>query len=386
MPSRDARRPGRCYSFPSGDISRVREAVGTTVLHRRRQRLFTAVLVVVSFVFSIGAAEMVLRLGNFQITEYAYNLRKYGRLVVYDHAGGFTRHVPNGNGFVYGVDVRFNAAGMRDREHPIAKPPGTRRVLILGDSVTAGLGVAWEDTFVHRLEGILNARSRTSNEVLAAAVPGWNTVAERKYLFAEGFAFDPDVVALVYVSNDNEVSLPWGPGPPLPLHMQTWQWLADHSRLVEAASFVYRRHRPRSADSETWQMLRAMKQARDRRSEEPHAFEPEDPGWLASRDALADIAAATRARGVAFVIILYNLGGPDAPTILSRLREFSASSGVPVLDSAPWFASRPAAQWLNASLHPDRDGHAVFAEGLARALEALPQGSTSRPVEAPRAP
>jgi len=244
-------------------------------------------------------------------------------------------------------------------------------VLVLGDSVTAGLGVAWEDTFVHRLESDLNARSRTGPiEVIAGAVPGWNTVAERQYFFADGIGFDPDAVVLVYVSNDNEVLLPWAPGPSMPWHVRVLRWLTDRSRLVEVATYTYRRYRPRPVDSETWGMLRAMKIARDKRAEEPRAFEPDDPGWVASRDALADIAKATRARGIPFEIVLYNMGGPDAPTVLSRLREFSAASGVPVVDSYPWFAGRPAVQWLNASLHPNAAGHAVLAEGIARELYA----------------
>ena len=334
-------------------------------------RLATTALVALSLALSLGAAELALRVGNFQIGQYAYNLRKYGGLIVYDQAGGFTRHVPNGRGHVYGVDVRFNGAGMRDREHAVAKPPGTRRVLVLGDSVTAGLGVAWEETFVHRLEEMLTARASGGPvEVIAGAVPGWNTVAARRYFFAEGLGYDPDAVVLVYVSNDNESTLPWGPGPPRPWRVRAWQWLADRSRLVEAATFTYRRWRPRPPDTETWRMLRAMKASRERPGEEPHAFEPDDPGWLASREALAAIAAETRARGIPFLIVLYNLGGPDAPAVLARLREFSAESGAPVADSLPWFAGRPAVKWLNSSLHPNAEGHAVLADGIARELDA----------------
>jgi len=260
---------------------------------------------------------------------------------------------------------------MRDREHAAAKPPGTRRIVVLGDSVTAGLGVAWQDTFVHRLEELLNARpSGGPVEVIAAAVPGWNTVAARNWFFAEGRGLDPDAVVLVYVSNDNETLLPWAPGPPKPWRVRVWQWLADHSRLVEAATFTYRRWRPPPPDGETWRMLHAMKATRAERGDEPHAFEHDDPGWLASRDALAAVAAETRARGIPFVIVFYNLGGPDGPAVLARLREFSAASGVPVVDSLPWFAGRPAVKWLNSSLHPNADGHAVMADGIARALEA----------------
>ena len=351
-------------------------------------RLATPALLALSLALSLVAAELAFRAGNFQIGEYAYNLRKYGRLIAYDREHGFTRHVANGAGHVYGVDMRFNAAGMRDREHGAAKPPGTRRVLVLGDSVTAGLGVTWEATFVHRLEEMLNAGSSAGPvEVIAAAVPGWNTVAQRSWFFAEGRGFDPDAVLLLYVSNDNEALLPWGPVPPQPWRVRVWQWLADHSRVVEAATFVYRRYRPRPPDPETWRILQEMRTSRARRGEEPHAFEPDDPGWLASREALAAIAAETRARGIPFAIVLYNLGGSDAPAVLERLREFSAESGVPVVDSLSWFAGRPAVEWINMSLHPNDDGHAVLAGGMARTLaemgfNASPGARTAPPPRA----
>src|SRR6185369_11348982 len=115
-------------------------------------------------------------------------------------------------------------------------------------------------------------------------------VAERNYLRAEGLALAPDVVLVVYVTNDNAVSLPWAPAPPLPTSTRFLHWLTGHSRLVELAAYAYRQRWPAAPDAGKWQMLREIKVARERRKTEPHVFEPEDPGWLASRRALEDIA------------------------------------------------------------------------------------------------
>src|SRR2546426_4338661 len=158
---------------------------------------------------ALGAVEVFLRLANLQVTEWAYNWRKYGQLVTYDAAGGFTRHIPNGGGKAFGADMRFNSHGMRDHEHAFAKPPGTHRVLLLGDSITLGLGERVDETYPRRLEALLNGNAAVERpvEVICGAAGGWNTEAERNYLRAEGLRFAPDVVVLLYVTNDNELTL-----------------------------------------------------------------------------------------------------------------------------------------------------------------------------------
>jgi hypothetical protein len=55
------------------------------------------------------------------------------------------------------VAYRINSLGMRDHEYPAEKPPGTFRLLMLGDSMTEGFSVELKDSFVKRLERRLNA-------------------------------------------------------------------------------------------------------------------------------------------------------------------------------------------------------------------------------------
>ncbi len=44
------------------------------------------------------------------------------------------------------VDLRFNAEGMRDAaSHPIPKPAGLFRILLVGDSFTAGMANQYEE-------------------------------------------------------------------------------------------------------------------------------------------------------------------------------------------------------------------------------------------------
>ncbi|MBS1105929.1 MAG: putative GDSL-lipase [Deltaproteobacteria bacterium] len=101
------------------------------------------------------------------------------------------------------VGVRVNALGMRGAEQPLEKPPGTRRLLVLGDSFAFGWGVEDAETFPARLE----ARWRSAShpiDVLDAAVPGYAADQHWIYLRERGFALAPDVIVLALCQNDAE--------------------------------------------------------------------------------------------------------------------------------------------------------------------------------------
>lgn len=68
-------------------------------------------------------------------------------------------------------EVRINDHGIRD--HPIVpKPPGVRRVLVLGDSFTFGTGVPLEFSYPKQMEKHLNAaQDRYRYEVVNAVCP-----------------------------------------------------------------------------------------------------------------------------------------------------------------------------------------------------------------------
>jgi tetratricopeptide (TPR) repeat protein len=93
---------------------------------------------------------------------------------------------------------RTNSHGQRDRERSLEKPPGTRRVLLLGDSVVEGYGLREEETLSRQLE----ARMGAAWEVLNFGVSGYCTLAEVELLEVKGLAFDPDAVVLLFVEND----------------------------------------------------------------------------------------------------------------------------------------------------------------------------------------
>lgn len=67
---------------------------------------------------------------------------------------------PNSNTYFKLERFTTNSQGLRDREYPLTKPPGTFRVVVLGDSVTMPTGIALEDAWHSRLERRLSRESR----------------------------------------------------------------------------------------------------------------------------------------------------------------------------------------------------------------------------------
>lgn len=66
----------------------------------------------------------------------------------------FSRVVGDGDEFHY--DYSHNSLGFRDVEHAVVKGKATFRLLGLGDSFTYGVGVTFEETYLYRLEAMLN--------------------------------------------------------------------------------------------------------------------------------------------------------------------------------------------------------------------------------------
>jgi hypothetical protein len=109
-----------------------------------------------------------------------------------------TRHTTS----EFDVAVRINSKGLRDVERPYAKPRGSTRVLMLGDSFTFGYGVEESERFSNRAQDALHRRVSKSCEVINAGVPSWGTADELMFLREEGFRYQPDVVALCLFEND----------------------------------------------------------------------------------------------------------------------------------------------------------------------------------------
>jgi len=95
-----------------------------------------------------------------------------------------------------------NGRGFRDtREFSYDKPPGTVRVLALGDSHTQGYEARQDHVFSAVLERYLRHRG-VQAEVLNTGVSGFGTAEELLFLENEGVRYHPDYVVLALYAND----------------------------------------------------------------------------------------------------------------------------------------------------------------------------------------
>jgi len=97
----------------------------------------------------------------------------------------------------------INSAGFRDIERRADAPAGTARLILLGDSVVAGVGIREIDDLMSRqLERQLAALTALPHEVLNMGVPGYCTFGEVELLETAGLRYHPDGVVLLFVEND----------------------------------------------------------------------------------------------------------------------------------------------------------------------------------------
>ncbi len=112
----------------------------------------------------------------------------------------------------FSVELRFNSLGLRGPERPYAKPAGTRRVLLLGDSFTEGYYAEEPETVRARLESAL-ARGCGPVEVINGGTIAYSTDQEYLFFREDGRRYAPDVVVLLFYSNDLYYNAsPVGPG------------------------------------------------------------------------------------------------------------------------------------------------------------------------------
>lgn len=112
------------------------------------------------------------------------------------------RNIPNWVASTAGKKLSINSKGLRDREYPYAKPPGVKRILVLGDSYTWGYGVEDDAIFTEVLERRL-AKDGANWEVLNSGVSGWGTDQEYLWFKREGVKYQPDLVIVAFfILND----------------------------------------------------------------------------------------------------------------------------------------------------------------------------------------
>ncbi|MDH3889833.1 MAG: SGNH/GDSL hydrolase family protein [candidate division Zixibacteria bacterium] len=100
------------------------------------------------------------------------------------------------------LDYSINSLGMRGPDLPDRSD--AYRIIAVGNSCTFGWGVSFADTWVHRLQSLLNEQipGRTV-EIINAGVPGYSSFQGKRYLSDDLIALQPDMVLVMFGHNDH---------------------------------------------------------------------------------------------------------------------------------------------------------------------------------------
>jgi len=104
--------------------------------------------------------------------------------------------------------VSINSAGLRDREHQIAKPADTIRIALLGDSYCEAMQLRLEQTFWSLLQQRTESCGAFAGkhvELINFGVSGYGTGQELITLQQQVWQYSPDIVMLVVTTN-NDIS------------------------------------------------------------------------------------------------------------------------------------------------------------------------------------
>ena len=107
------------------------------------------------------------------------------------------------NGVDFWTEQRTNSLGFADREPTIPKPPGTFRILLVGDSFVEALQVPLEQKLQTQLVASLSRRSIDRRlDAVAMGFMGTGQANQLAYIEKFGDRIKPDLVILLVVDND----------------------------------------------------------------------------------------------------------------------------------------------------------------------------------------
>jgi len=315
-------------------------------MQRGKSIAFSAILLVVSSVASLGAAELVLRLKNSAMTNYDVEMWRYAKELKTrspDPALDFD-HVPSKSALLQNVDIRLNEWGLRGG--PVAPlPPDGRRILFLGGSITLGWGVPEKETVEARLEQMLTEAGEKA-QVLNGGVGNYNASRYVSRFFRELTGLNPTDIVVHYFLRDAE-ELPPGNGNLFLRHSElaVTLWIAWH-RLVD-----------RSGESSLVEHYRK-------------AYDPASPGFRQMRGALEKLASYAKSHGIRIFLAMtpdvHNLTDYKLGEIHETMRRIATEDGYTFVDLLPALVGRPPEElWaMPGDPHPNALGHKLMAEAI----------------------
>jgi lysophospholipase L1-like esterase len=264
--------------------------------------------------------------------------------------------------------VRINSHGTRGPEFSVAKPPGTIRILSLGDSRTFGWGLTEEETYSARLERALQERVGSSPriEVINAGVNAWSYAQLLIYFRERGLAFRPDYVIMAEANAWTQFSDRTDPEfarqfmrrvqlKNLLRRSAIYHWLVE-VQLQEFYAYYRTKFIPVAPQQDT--MFKEQQQR------DPDAF---------FREAIVSLCQTAQSNGVKPVLIYLPAWEPDNPAAYTNLANIkkatSAQLGVPYIDYSSDILPGGSSLYLEADpVHFNARGNEIVARRLTELL------------------
>jgi hypothetical protein len=281
---------------------------------------------------------------------------------------------------IVGTPVRINALGLRGPETSATPAADTYRVLVLGDSVVFGWGVAEDATFPAVLAVRLAALRGTPVEALNAGVFGYDTVAEAAFLAGPGLALAPRAVVLGVSLNDYDMAPGYdatgvltrrapgeAPGAGLLARSEFFlllRWIAAWSRGGLMTQILERTGGTSGGD---------LAAALDRGVAAEHQrfyAQPEPARWERIRAGLMRARDTSAAHGLPLVVVIFPEAWQLAAGDAAPQRHFAGlctELALRCVDLLPAFRGAHATLFQDVQ-HPNADGLAIAAEVVAAAL------------------
>jgi lysophospholipase L1-like esterase len=265
--------------------------------------------------------------------------------------------------------VRTNSLGYREREVSRAKPAGTNRIAVIGDSFTFGQGIREEERFSNLIEKRLNrlAQGEIRYEVLNFGLPGKETEDHVQLLRDVVIDLKPDFVLLQWYVNDVE-----GHDKsrrPRPMRLLPSDYLTALLRENSVLQYLLQRQ------WSSWQRTIGLVGSYQGYMEERFG-DPNGPDSRAAREWLRSFIAACRNSGIPMGILVFpDIGGEvNFGFLRERVLDQCAQERIPCLDLSPMLERHQDRRRLWASRldpHPGPLANRIAADQLMSRFGSL---------------
>jgi lysophospholipase L1-like esterase len=328
---------------------------GKAAMSPRRTFVFTTLTLLLVVVICLVGLEVGLRVYCLIKPNADVEFFRYASLMKANVNGSRVvfMHQPNMSLRLMGVDVQTNSRGFRDVEYAAQKGPGTKRIGLIGDSVTFGWGVPYGQRFSEIIESRWNAPGSAPVEVINTGHGNYNTTQESAMLEDYLSADDLDGVIQVWYINDAE---------PLPTHRDAPWYSHFYTSIFYWSKYdlVVRRAGNRKNYVDYYRDL----------------YVEGSPGGPDFKQALQRTGDWTRRHNVPWVFVVlpefhnFDEHNPFS-NVYEEVKRTAAQAGAVVVDVTGDFRGQdPSSIWVAYNdVHPNAKGHAIIAEGILKQVD-----------------